>query len=123
MKTLQFATLICIMIIGLAGNKKALAQEQQESVTVSVNCKELGRLNGEVSYSYDATLKNNTAEKLKVTYRVIIKNGDTSVKTHNHSTVLIPDEELTETNDGEMSEEDWDKSTDVWIEYDTPTVL
>jgi hypothetical protein len=116
--TKKIVLMLCILIGFLFCNLSVQSNENASpDVTAAVDCKEVGRLNGEVEYQYDATLTNNTDSKLIVTYEVIFMAGDVRKKTYNHSTVMIPNETLTETHDGKISEEDWDKITRFRIEW------
>ncbi len=109
-----YKILVGVMVVAvIAGSGVLLAND----VTAEVDCKEVGRLNGEVGYQYDATLTNNTDSKLIVKYDVIFLAGDVRKKTHSHSTLMIPNETLTETHDGKISEEDWEKITKFRIEW------
>jgi len=123
MKTKKFnqyrnALIFCIaLVVALTIFPAAKSLADSDDVTGSISCKELGRLQGVVQYQYDMTLKNNTDVKLKVEYQVILCAGGERKKTHNHSTLLIPGEQLTETNYGSMSESEWDQLTEVKAEW------
>jgi len=137
MSTKKITLVLSILLAILFGNNIVQSQQKgnlkkgnpstkvqlktTEDVTATVDCKSLGTLNGEVSYQYDVTLKNNTSNKLIVKYKVIFKAGDVIKTQHSHSTILIPGEELTETNDGTMKEADWDLVTKCWVDW-TATV-
>jgi len=114
MKTKNVAIIITILLsafLGAAGVRAADA-------TATVDCKETGRLNGQVQYQYEVTLSNNTAKKLTVEYDVILVAGSVPSRDHRHSTLLSPNEKnLTETHDGVMSAEGWDKITRFRIEW------
>jgi hypothetical protein len=107
---------LCAMLI-VFPTGKSLSQEKEDVITATIECKELGRLNGEVEYQYDVTLTNNRKVKFKVDYDVIFLAGTTRIKTHNHSTLLIPAEKLTETNSGVIKESDWNKITTFRVEW------
>ncbi|MGE5604617.1 MAG: hypothetical protein ACM3YE_02880 [Bacteroidota bacterium] len=110
--------LLCITFgVVLTAFPAAKSFSDNDDVTGSVSCKELGRAQGVVQYKYDITLNNNTDVKLKVNYQVIIWAGSVRMKTHNHSTILIPGERLTETNYGKMSESDWELATGCSAEW------
>ena len=96
---------------------KSLSQEKEEVITATVECKEIGRLQGVVEYQYDVTLTNNRKVKFKVDYDVIFLAGTIRTKVHNHSTILIPAEELTETNVGSIKESDWNKIDTYRVEW------
>lgn len=118
MSTKKFTLMLCVMLATLFGNTSVQAQENtSKDVTADVNCVEVGRLNGEVQYQYDVTLKNNTASKLIVKYNVIFMEGQVPKKEHKHSTLMMPDETLTETHYGKISEAEWDKVTKFRIEW------
>jgi hypothetical protein len=91
-------------------------------VSGDIDCRETGRLNGVVEYQYDVTLINHTDLKQKVDYKVIFFAGDVPIKKHNHSTILIPKENTTESHDGKMKEEDWDRITRFRIETESEPV-
>jgi hypothetical protein len=93
-----------------------LTTAQAQDVTGDIDCKEIGRNNGEVQYQYDVTLVNNTESKLIVEYNVIFLTGNVPTKNHAHSTLIIANERLTETHDGTMNETDWDKVTKFRVE-------
>ena len=106
------------MLVVLFGNTSVQAQENKRTdVSAVVDCREVARLNGVVQYQYDATLKNNTASKLIVEYNVIFMQGQVRKKEHKHSTLMIPNEKLTETNEGTIREADWEKVTIFRIEW------
>jgi hypothetical protein len=107
--------LCAILMVFPAG--KSLSQEKEDVITATIECNELGRLNGVVEYQYDVTLTNNRKVKFKVDYDVIFLAGTTRIKVHNHSTLLIPAEKLTETNFGSIKESDWDKITTFRVEW------
>ena len=119
--------MLCIVLAILLGNSCVQAQKKNNEVQVnekssdevaaSVNCNSLGAINGIVTYQYDATLKNNTSDKLIVKYNIIFKAGDVIKKQHSHSTLLIPDEKLTESYEDTMNESDWNLVTRCWIEW------
>jgi hypothetical protein len=88
-------------------------------VSGDIDCRETGRLNGEVGYQYDVTLINHTDIKQKVDYKVIFFAGGSPIKEHNHSTILIPKETSTESHDGKMKEADWDKVTRFRVETES----
>lgn len=121
MKTIFFSVLLTLFF---SASQQTLSAQNKadEKVSADVSCDSIGTLNGDVIYRYDATLKNNTSSKLKVEYTVFLKAGNMIKKQHSHSTILIPDEELTESNEGQMSESDWSQVTSFRIEW-TPTEL
>lgn len=88
-------------------------------VTADVDCQEIGRLNGQVQYQYDVTLKNNTERKLIVEYTVIFLAGSVRKKEFKHSTLLIPEESTVESHDGAIKENDWDNVTRFRIEWES----
>ena len=92
-------------------------------VTADVNCKEIGRLNGQVQYQYDVTLKNNTERKLIVEYTVIFLAGSVRQKEFKHSTLLSPKESTVESRDGAIKEGDWENVTRFRIEWESRDVL
>ncbi len=108
---------LCGSLAAFPGGRP-LSLQEQPGVEGTVDCEEIGRLNGEVGYQYDVTLTNNTATKLIVRYKVIFKAGDTPKKTHSHSTLMTPNENLTETHDDKMSETEWDKVTVFRLELE-----
>ncbi len=56
-----YKILVGVMVVAvIAGSGVLLAND----ATAEVDCKEVGRLNGEVGYQYDATLTNNTDSKI-----------------------------------------------------------
>jgi hypothetical protein len=120
MSTKTIATLLSIVFVTLFGHINVQAQEdkaQTPNVTATVDCKEVGRLNGKVQYQYEVKLTNKTASKQLVEYHVIFMAGDVRLKTHDDSTLMIPHENLTETHDGTISETDWERVTSDRIEW------
>ncbi|PKP03911.1 MAG: hypothetical protein CVU11_06605 [Bacteroidetes bacterium HGW-Bacteroidetes-6] len=115
MKSIIFRIAIFVFLSGSAFALSAQTKAD-EMVTADVNCDSIGMLNGEVVYQYDVTLKNNTTNKLKVKYTVFLKAGSTVKKQHNHSTILIPDEELFESHEGNISQSDWNLISSFRIE-------
>lgn len=105
------------LTLGAVPGTKSLAQGAQPVISATVHCKERGRLNGQVEYQYDVTLKNNTANKQIVTYNVILLAGNVPLKTHQHSTLMIPYETLTETHYGKINEADWDRASRVKVDW------
>lgn len=126
MKTREFDPIRWCFVLGLVlfvtlaafPGGKPLSLQERPGVEGTVDCREIGRLNGEVGYQYDVTLTNNTASKLIVKYKVIFKAGDVPQKTHSHSTVMIANENMTETHDDKMSETEWDKVTVFRLELE-----
>ena len=98
---------------------KCLCQESQPDVSGTVECKEIGRLSGEVEYRYDVTLTNNTGSKQKVKYDVIFMAGDVPIKKHSHSTLMTPNETLTETHDAKIVEADWERVSKFRLEWES----
>lgn len=94
-----------------------VAKAEAQDVKGAIDCKEIGRLNGQVQYRYDVTMINTTAMKLIVNYNVILFAGDVPQKHHVHSTLMTPHEKLYETHDGIMSVTDWDKVTRFRVEF------
>jgi hypothetical protein len=88
-----------------------------EDVTADVDCREIGRLSGDVEFRYDVTLNNNTDRKLIVEYTVIFVAGSVRKKEYRHSTVLIPKESSVESHDGTIKEADWDAVTRFRVEW------
>lgn len=88
-----------------------------EDVTADVDCREIGRLSGDVEYQYDVTLNNNTDRKLIVEYTVIFMAGSVRKKEYKNSTVLIPKESSVESHDGTIKEADWDAVTRFRVEW------
>jgi hypothetical protein len=118
MSTKKITMMLCILLVIFLGNTGFRAQEKTvDVVTASVNCTSLGTLNGVVKYSYDVTLQSNTSDKLKVKYTVYFMAGNVIKKTHDHSTILIPKDNVTVTNSGSMNESDWDLITECKIEW------
>jgi hypothetical protein len=121
MSTKTFPVLLIILFVASSSNINVRAQEEEDKVSniaATVDCREIGRLNGEVQYQYEVTLTNNTGSKQLVAYDVIFMAGDVRLKTHKHSTLMIPHEKkLTETHDGKMRETDWDRVTKFRIEW------
>ena len=109
---------VCATLVAFPGSK-SLSQEALPDVSGTVDCKEVGRLNGEVGYQYEVTLTNNTESKLIVKYNVIFMAGDVPIKNHNHSTLMIPNETLTETHDGKISEAEWDRVSSFRVEWES----
>lgn len=101
---LVLSLLLCTALAAFPGHKSSSPSD----VSATVECKEIGRLNGVVQYQYDVTLTNNTKKKLRVDYTVTLYAGDVPKKSHSHSTILIPSENSTETNSGSMKQSDWD---------------
>jgi hypothetical protein len=89
----------------------------EQAITADVNCESLGELNGVVTYQYDVTLRNNTTRNLTVDYKVHIKSGNTILKSHSHSDILIPGEELFYVGEGKMSSSEWDKYSSCVVEW------
>jgi hypothetical protein len=118
MMTKKIAMIFCVLLALISVSAGVPARETaNEDVSADVDCRELGRLNGEVGYQYDVTLKNNTSSKLIVEYNVIFMEGSIPKKNHKHSTLLIPKESLVETHEGTIKEADWDKVTKFRIEW------
>jgi thermostable 8-oxoguanine DNA glycosylase len=118
MKAKKIVMIFCVLLALISVSAGVPAQETaNKEVTADVDCNELGRLNGEVGYQYDVTLKNNTASKLIVEYTVIFMEGTARKKEHKHSTLMIPKESLVETHEGKIKETDWDKVTSFRIEW------
>jgi hypothetical protein len=121
MNTRTIATLLSILFVTLFGHSSVQAQEDTSAVTATVDCKEVGRLNGKVQYQYEVKLTNKTASKQLVEYHVIFMAGVVRVKTHDDSTLMIPHENLTETHDGTISETEWERVRSYRIEWSSKT--
>lgn len=120
MQTMRRKRALPGLLLGLALGAAAIADSLPPShsdVSATVECKEIGRLKGEVGYEYEVTLKNNTQKKLIVEYSVLLIAGGTTKKTHKHSTLLIPSEKLTETHSDKMKESVWDEITRFRVEW------
>lgn len=115
MKSIIFRIAIFVFVFGGALSLSAQTKGD-EMVTADVNCDSIGTLNGEVVYQYDVTLKNNTTNKLKVKYTVFLKAGNMIKKQHDHSTILISEEELFESHEGRISQSDWNLISSFRIE-------
>lgn len=91
---------------------------KEDIISASISCDALGAENGTMYYQYEVTLTNNTSSNQTVDYTVYMKSGNVIKESHNHSTLLIPNETVIETYESTMMEEDWELITGCTVEWE-----